>query len=185
MNILELKIKIKSLAEEARIIRKEEHKLSDKIKNYKKRHQVKELDEKSKPWSWKCNSLHNHRTEKVRGEARHSLLVYRMMKGFLYREIEPMAHVPPNLQKIHDMAMRFGVPRAECYKWLLDAQESFKRRNWYKQTVHVSKDMYYRSSLCNEDKILLTQEFYDAYTAPEPNRESKIKGILAKIIKRD
>ena len=70
---LELKVKIKSLAEAARIIRKEECKLdwkTDQAKRFK---------------------LFIHRTVDIRIEARATLLAYAYLRGREYLSVEPTA----------------------------------------------------------------------------------------------
>lgn len=73
-----LRIKFKTLAAEARFIRLEEN----KTKKYGR------LDE--------CASLHNHRTNEVRKEARHSLLAYGFLRGTPYAKIERFSYSDPN-----------------------------------------------------------------------------------------
>lgn len=85
-----LKIKIKSLAAEARIIRSEEHK-------WKGDHPLRE-------------TLHNHRVHDVRKEARCSQLAYGFLRGREYRQLETKTHEgnSPNWDKVESIALRFG-----------------------------------------------------------------------------
>lgn len=80
-----LKVKIKSLAAEAKIIRREEH------KNKKLRHLLAE-----------------HRREVVRFEARHTLLAYGFLRGRSYKDLEPKSHVAPTWSKVKSMIERYG-----------------------------------------------------------------------------
>lgn len=94
---VELKVKIKSLAAEARVIRTEE----SKAKARGDRHKV--------------NSLHNHRVGIVRNEARLSLLCYAMLRGRTYAQVEPRhdnSTRPPktiDVNKLKRLARSFGV----------------------------------------------------------------------------
>lgn len=87
MKLVHLKIKIKSLADEARIIRAEEHKL--KIGGFgpdENRHpkDVSRLAE--------YNETREHRVNGLRKEARASLLAYAYLRGKPYRSVEPHTH---------------------------------------------------------------------------------------------
>lgn len=70
-NLIKLKIKIKSLAEEARIIRFEEQQ-AKKYGNFTL-----------------LNDLHWHRVVKVRKEARATLLAYQYLRGKTFKYCEP------------------------------------------------------------------------------------------------
>lgn len=65
-----LKVKIKSLAEESRIIRKEELKTSGELRE----------------------GLYQHRIWDVRGEARAALMAYAYLRGKSVESVEPNAH---------------------------------------------------------------------------------------------
>lgn len=76
-----LKIKIKSLAEEARIIRKEER----KVLSYARTTDIpapKEIHYRT------YESLHRHRTYDVRTEARATHLAYAFLRGVPYASVE-------------------------------------------------------------------------------------------------
>lgn len=83
-----LKVKIKSLAEEARIIRKETKRA--------KRVSIK-------------NGLAEHRKGVVRNEARHTHLAYGFLRGREYRQMEPKAHETPNWDKVRKMVSKYGT----------------------------------------------------------------------------
>lgn len=83
-------MKIKSLAEEARIIRHEERKAPDPESR---------------------NSLREHRIWDVRREQRSSLLAYGYLRGQAYRQMEPKAHEPPHYQRVAKMIEKFGGGR--------------------------------------------------------------------------
>ena len=82
-----LKVKIKSLAEEARIIRletKRARKISIK------------------------NGLALHRTGIVRLEARHTQLAYGFLRGLAYSQMESKTHKEPDWKKIKRMIEKYG-----------------------------------------------------------------------------
>lgn len=100
-----LKIKIKSLAEEARIIRKEENKLKDKYRSFKpeytpatKLSDITNIRE--------C--LYAHRVVNVRTELRHANLAYAYLRGRAYRQIEPKAHTVPSVSRLTKLILTFG-----------------------------------------------------------------------------
>ena len=83
-----LKVKIKSLAAEACIIRAEER------KNSRLR-----------------NELAEHRRGVVRYEARLTLLAYGFLRGLSYKQIEPKANSKPDMDRIRKMVNRYGAHR--------------------------------------------------------------------------
>lgn len=83
-----LKVKIKSLAEEAKIIRKETKKArSPSIKN----------------------GLYLHRIGVVRHEARHTLLAYGFLRGKTYEQLEPGCTKWVDWPKVRKMVEKYGV----------------------------------------------------------------------------
>jgi len=91
-NLIKLKVKSKSLAEEARIIRKEERKALNRFNNV---HATKEPNRDY--WEWTTQeqqaynayaSLHTHRTDDVRRESRATHLAIAFLKGRTYRSVE-------------------------------------------------------------------------------------------------
>ena len=93
-----LKVKIKSLAEEARIIKLEE------ARN-----------------KFLRASLYLHRIGIVRHEARHTLIAYGFLRGRTYKSIESKCQTKPDLAKIWKMVKRYGrcnqngIPIGETY----------------------------------------------------------------------
>lgn len=83
-----LKVKLKSLAEEARIIRLETKRA--------KRESIR-------------NGLYLHRIGVVRHEARHTHLAYGFLRGKEYRQIEPKAHTVPDWNKVRNMVGKYGA----------------------------------------------------------------------------
>ena len=94
-----LRVKVKSLAAEAKVIRQEE---------------------KSR-----CNSssirngLYRHRIDIVRHEARHTLLAYCFLRGTEYIKIEAMAKDKPNWAKVRKMVEKYG---AHLAPWLVKTE---------------------------------------------------------------
>lgn len=94
-----LKVKIKSLGEEARIIRKETKKATlPSIKN----------------------GLYRHRIDVVRVEARHTHLAYGFLRGREYRQIEHGAKTKPDWKKVRRMVEKYG-----SHKWWDMSTESY------------------------------------------------------------
>lgn len=92
---IELKIKAMSLAEEARIIRREECIAKDRGE--------RGLYER----------LNWHRRYPVRREARHTHLARAYLKGVPYRAVERKAHEAPSIRKIADMVRRYGSQKLD------------------------------------------------------------------------
>jgi len=86
---LYLKVKVKSLAAEAKIIRKEEK----RCKNSSLR-----------------NGLYRHRIDVVRYESRHTNLAYGFLRGRTYSQIESGAKKPPDWAKVRKMVEKYGMP---------------------------------------------------------------------------
>lgn len=94
-----LKIKIKSLTEEAAIIRTEEN-----------RYPTGTADQR-----WIRNQLTEHRRGTVRIEQRHTLLAYGYIRGLAYSELERNPRSAPDWGKVMYMVRRYGplVPEAQ------------------------------------------------------------------------
>ena len=118
--IKHLKVKIKSLAAESKIIRKEEFRA---------------------PSQYERNNLALHRRGIVRSTARHSLLAYGFLRGRSYAQMEGKAFSPPNWDQVRKDVEKFGVcgigddavdfpaRRAEQWTrwagWLLEAERQY------------------------------------------------------------
>ena len=92
---IKLKVKIKSLACEAKIIRKEEKKARGHLKA--------------------C--LHYHRITKVREASRYAQLAYGFIRGIAYDRMERDAKIMPREARLITEIERFGV----CLNW--DAED--------------------------------------------------------------
>lgn len=84
-----LKIKIKSLAAEARLIKAEERK-------------------------WPGTStvragLQNHRIKDVRGEARSALVAYGFLRGRSYKRIERTTKTEPDWERVEALVAKYGL----------------------------------------------------------------------------
>lgn len=102
---VELKIKLKSLAEEARIIRKEEKKAFD-AGDYAK-----------------GTELYLHRLHVVSKAARHTHLAYAMIRGKAYRDVERTTKRPYYLidrKAVASMLSKYGDGREypDVYDWI-------------------------------------------------------------------
>lgn len=103
-----LKVKIKSLAAEAKIIRLEEKRA--------KRVSIRD-------------GLADHRRGVVRIEARHTHLAYGFLRGKEYKQIEAKAHEAPDWKRVRKMIQKYCVHRAACLwkKAITDREETLKR----------------------------------------------------------
>lgn len=93
----ELKVKVASLAAEAKIIRRIERRL----KKAKARKPELTLD---------FQSLQQHRREHVRWHARHTHLAYGFIRGLSYKAMEQKCRVQPSMKAIMDMITKYGGP---------------------------------------------------------------------------
>lgn len=80
-----LRVRIKELAEEARIIRREAS--------------------KHPGWAWK---LHDHRRGVVRPAARSYQLAYAFLRNRPYRTVEPTTHSEPNWDEVKRISLKFS-----------------------------------------------------------------------------
>lgn len=81
-----LRVKVKSLAVEARLIRHEEHKTHGVLREH----------------------LHRHRVIQVRDAARNTHLAYGLIRGRAYEQMEPKAFLPPNWKEVRRMIETYG-----------------------------------------------------------------------------
>ena len=86
-----LRVKIKSLAEEARVIRFEEKRSRQPIRD----------------------ELHHHRVVVVRREARVSQIAYGLIRGRALERIEMAAKTEPNWKRVHELLRKYGVAGAD------------------------------------------------------------------------
>ena len=106
-----LKIKIKSLADEARSIRAEELK---------------------HPGGDVRTGLYLHRINVVRPEARAAQLAYAYLRNKRYRQIEATCQIAPNRKRILDLACKYGpnsdkeIVRQDINRWLDEPEADLK-----------------------------------------------------------
>jgi hypothetical protein len=98
--LIHLRIKIKTFAAEAVIIRQEAQKVSGTSK-------------------WGLNA---HRTGILREHARYNLLAYGLLKGLKYEVMEKKCDQPPNFKKVAEVAERFGGVKEDIEKWITEAK---------------------------------------------------------------
>jgi hypothetical protein len=102
-----LKIKIKSLAAEAKIIKKEEKK-------------SRTPDQRS--------FLQTHRLDVVRWECRHTHLAYAYLRGRRYDQVESKAKKPIDFQKLHTMINKYRQdPYVRSYEITLATIKSWAK----------------------------------------------------------
>lgn len=98
--IIHLRIKVKSLAAEAGIIRAESRKTREMVK-------------------WRLNE---HRKTVVRDHTRHNILAYGLLRGRTYSEMEKSCREEPDWNRVANIAKRFGGDEGHIASWLADAK---------------------------------------------------------------
>lgn len=93
---IHLKIKVKNLADEARLNRAEARKASGKVK-----------------WN-----LNHHRTSVLRDHARHNLLAYGILRGVPYLAMEQKCEKAPDWDRVSKIAKRFGATDETVSRWV-------------------------------------------------------------------
>jgi hypothetical protein len=97
--LIHLRVKVKSLAAEATIIRQEAARVRGKV-GY---------------------GLNQHRTTVVRRHARLNLLAYGLLRGVPYATMEARCREEPDFAEVASIARRFGATEAEVRAWRADA----------------------------------------------------------------
>lgn len=96
-NRAKFRVKIKSLAVESLIIKKEENKAIPEVRE----------------------SLHHHRVEIVKREQRYTLLAYAYYRGKKYRDVEKTCKNPPNIKTINRILKSLtGSAAEDLNDWL-------------------------------------------------------------------
>lgn len=108
MQSIELKVKLKHLAEESRIIRREAEKQYE-ARNFQK-----------------GNDLTCHRKEVVRPEARATHLAYQFLRGIPYEVVERYNDDanPPNWKRVEAMVKKYGGQDFDWKEWLYGEESS-------------------------------------------------------------
>jgi len=104
--LIHLRIKVKSLVDESKTIRKEANKTSGMAK-------------------WRLN---HHRTTVVRPHTRHNLLTYGLLRGVPYSAIEKSCRNKPNFSTVTKHAKKFGGTDDEIRAWVNDAQTHLNKQ---------------------------------------------------------
>lgn len=100
-----LRVKIKSLAEEATIIRHEERKTLKRRDWFRNRQGPNEVVEH---YDSVYVGLHTHRTYDVRNEARAAQLALGFLRGKTYDQVEMKGSKSPNIRRVAEIARKFG-----------------------------------------------------------------------------
>lgn len=119
---IELKVKAKSLGEESKIIRREEHKLRRQIK-WHRDHQ--NHDKADRLWR-KRMDIAEHRRVDVRQESRATHLARAYIKGIPYRKVEASTH-----SSVYDMAYIKGRVEKLVKKYGQKPVETSKIMQWF------------------------------------------------------
>lgn len=124
-----LKIKIKYLAVEARIIKKEEQKV---LAHARKCNSTPRLQEYAEGHYVDYEGLREHRLNVVRKHSRLNGLAYGFLRGTPYAQMEAKTHSPPDFGEIRKLAKRFGAvgDLSRWDQWLRDAERHLELQ-WY------------------------------------------------------
>ena len=130
---VELKIKSKHLAFEPAIIRKEEYKLIDRMRQFREFHQVDgSEDPEYYDLEWQHRSLYRHRTWDVTNEARATYLARAFIDGKAYSKTERRTEkrgpifTKRILPRVVDMVAKYGAPQDRIHKYWNGT------RQWYR-----------------------------------------------------
>lgn len=100
-----LKIKVKSLAEEAKIIRFEERRVH---RHWKAAVAHQDQSEAIERIASEALGLRQHRTVDVRKESRSAGLAYAILRGLPYSRVEPAGSSVPNVGRIAELVAKYG-----------------------------------------------------------------------------
>lgn len=132
-----LRVKIKSLAAEAQIIRAEERKLRRRHTWRKSMDGLEHAVRTNQPAPGPLGDdplfqgLRGHRINAVRVECRLALLAYGFLRGRTYQQIEQTAHDKPDFTSLTKMVYRFAEqPTSDMVKQVAD---------WYGVTLPEAK----------------------------------------------
>jgi hypothetical protein len=131
---IHLKVKVKTLAAEARIIRKEERKALKAGRYWKYADAPRDPHKSGRAMQdayRTYESLHEHRTGIVRSAARINNLAYGFLIGLSYEEMERYAKTEPHWNGIEKLVKRFGSKEDQerWNSWLAGAQVHFSGKN--------------------------------------------------------
>jgi hypothetical protein len=105
-----IRIKIKSLALESQVIRREERKLS---RQERARNAFATANGHTNPQQFSNGNplreeLYRHRVDVVRYETRHAHLAYGFIRGLEYSQMEPKTHKSPNWERVRQLLKKYG-----------------------------------------------------------------------------
>jgi hypothetical protein len=126
-----LKVNLKSLANEAKEIRKAERllKLARRSKAERQKKRVCEMDPVvAGQYDGSISLLRNHRVLRVRQESRSTQLAYAAIRGVPYREVEGFAKTEPDWERIREKICRMlwgAADRAQVSEWLIQGRLHF------------------------------------------------------------
>ena len=125
-----LKVKIKTLVAETKIIYKEENKLRNH-KNFK--------DQKDQSVYKEYQELKSHRIKVVKDHTRHNLLAYGALRNIAYSKMEIKCHQLPHLQQVIKIAKAFNIDEKQLEIWIGNAICYLKKQNlpnqWMLQNI--------------------------------------------------
>lgn len=164
-----LKVKVLSLVEEAKIIRRHEYrrqmmfalantKFDDKKQEFKRVKFLKKNDYVDEGHNQKIyNGLHRHRVFDVREETRSSHLAYGFLKGNAYHDMEERAENEPNWEKIQRLVMRYGEGDPSLLKlnietWIHNAKEEWLINNIL--MLQRNQDRLERKKVRKDEQVL-------------------------------
>lgn len=159
MSIKHLKVKIKTLANEAQDIRAEEEKLKvDLTKEWGLQNMLERA------------TLHRHRVVPLRKAARNNFLAYGFLRGRRYSQIEQASYREPEYEEIIKLIIRFNSEPIP--------QTTLRQRfaEWYEEVAAVRNRSFERQCRRNEERYLrqrarleeirsMTQEQINEYRA--------------------
>jgi hypothetical protein len=114
MSTIYIRVKIKTLAAEARIIRLEERRAKARWKHLRQRAGVTDDDEVAQAAvdsEVLFFGLKNHRRGPVRSAAREAQLVYGFLRGTPYLALERTCRTEPDWREIGKLIKRYGHPK--------------------------------------------------------------------------
>jgi len=118
--ITHLRVKVKSLVAESRIIRAEANRIKARTARKKKKGLLTD-DDVSRMGMVKWG-LDHHRKTVVRHHTRYNMLAYGMLRGVSYERMEKECGHKPNFSKIAIIARRFGGTKKDVEAWVEEAK---------------------------------------------------------------
>lgn len=167
MTVRHLKIKIKTLSDEARHIRLEESKLKVVVQEKTSHGETYEEAVPGSEWGFKNlkerRELHQHRVLPLRKTSRHNYLAYGFLRGKRYSQVEQASYRLPDYDEVIKLVLKFNsenveptVLRQRFAEWFDEISvvrsRSFERRN------RKNAERYLRQLARLEEIRSMTQE---------------------------